>query len=141
MALAPDTFIPRRGLRGAHVQTLAGNFMRRENRLPPPIDRLFDVEPEVQVLCHCHWQPEEIKHRAMTVIIVHGLEGSTASRYVIGLGSKAWALGMNVVRMNMRNCGGTEELAPTLYHSGLSTDCLLYTSDAADERSSVDLGG
>jgi predicted alpha/beta-fold hydrolase len=41
---------------------------------------------------------------------------------VIGVGSKAWALGMNVVRMNMRNCGGTEALTPTLYHSGLSDD-------------------
>jgi hypothetical protein len=122
MALAPDTFVPRRGFRGGHAQTLAGNFMRRENRLPSPVDRLFDVEPQVQVLCHCHWQPEEIKHQAMTVIIVHGLEGSTASQYVIGLGSKAWDLGMNVVRMNMRNCGGTEALAPTLYHSGLSSD-------------------
>ena len=30
--------------------------------------------------------------------------------------------GMNVVRMNMRNCGGTEKLTPTLYHSGLSAD-------------------
>ena len=26
-------------------------------------------------------------------------------------------------------------------HHGLSEGCLLYTSDAADERSSVDLGG
>ena len=30
---------------------------------------------------------------------------------------------------------------PPLAHRALSTDCLLYTSDAADERSSVDLGG
>jgi len=29
---------------------------------------------------------------------------------------------MNVVRMNQRNCGGTDKLAPTLYHSGLSSD-------------------
>jgi len=29
---------------------------------------------------------------------------------------------MNVVRMNMRNCGGTDHLTPTLYHSGLSSD-------------------
>ena len=29
---------------------------------------------------------------------------------------------MNVVRMNMRNCGGTEELTPALYHSGRSGD-------------------
>jgi hypothetical protein len=29
---------------------------------------------------------------------------------------------MNIVRMNMRNCGNTEALTPTLYHSGLSGD-------------------
>jgi predicted alpha/beta-fold hydrolase len=56
------------------------------------------------------------------MLIVHGLEGSSESSYVIGTGSKAWAAGMNVVRMNVRNCGGTERLAPTLYHSGLSGD-------------------
>ena len=53
---------------------------------------------------------------------MHGLEGSVESQYVIGTGSKAWAAGMNVVRMNMRNCGDTETLTPTLYHSGLSAD-------------------
>ncbi len=58
----------------------------------------------------------------MTVVIVHGLEGSSDSRYVIGTGSKAWQRGWNVVRMNMRNCGGTESLTPTLYHSGMSSD-------------------
>ena len=56
------------------------------------------------------------------MLIVHGLEGSSLSQYVIGTGSKAWAAGMNVVRMNMRNCGGTDHLGPTLYHSGLSSD-------------------
>jgi predicted alpha/beta-fold hydrolase len=124
MTFEPETesFRPRRGLRNAHAQTLAGNFLPRKNLLPPAEDRLFSVEDDVQVLCHCHWQPEDIKHQAPTVVIVHGLEGSSSSQYVIGVGSKAWAQGMNVVRMNMRNCGGTERLAPTLYHSGLSAD-------------------
>lgn len=113
-------FVPRRGLRGGHLQTLAGNFLKRENRLPPPEERLFQVEPEVQVLCHCHWQHE--RERTLTLMIVHGLEGSSDSQYVIGTGSKAWNQGWNVVRMNVRNCGGTEGLTPTLYHSGLSGD-------------------
>ena len=39
-----------------------------------------------------------------------------------GIAAKGLALGMNVVRMNQRNCGGTEGLAPTLYHSGRSQD-------------------
>ena len=29
---------------------------------------------------------------------------------------------MNVVRFNQRNCGGTDALAPVIYHSGLSSD-------------------
>src|SRR5437016_236821 len=115
-----EPFVPRRFLRNNHAQTLVGNFLRRESRLPEAEERLFQVEEEVQVLCHCHWQPERAGR--MTVILLHGLEGSSLSQYVIGTGSKAWESGMNVVRMNMRNCGGTEKLTPTLYHSGLSGD-------------------
>lgn len=140
-------FIPRRGLRCAHAQTIAGNFLPRQNRLPPGERRVFTVAKhdsgvKIRVECVCHWQREESGHRVncdsptspdgpitrspdssrLTLIIVHGLEGSVESQYVIGTGSKAWAVGMNVVRMNMRNCGNTETLTPTLYHSGLSAD-------------------
>jgi uncharacterized protein len=115
-----EPFIPRRFLRNRHAQTLAGNFLPRRSGLPEPEQQLFQVEEDVQVLCHCHWQTGPASRG--TALIVHGLEGSSASQYVIGTGSKAWAAGMNVVRMNMRNCGGTEQLAPTLYHSGLSSD-------------------
>jgi uncharacterized protein len=43
---------------------------------------------------------------------------------VIGNSNKLWQAGCNIIRMNMRNCGGTEALSPTLYHSGLSNDVL-----------------
>jgi predicted alpha/beta-fold hydrolase len=117
---ASDDFVPRRGLRGGHLQTLAGHFLPRRNLLPEPERRLFTVDDGVQVRCDCHWQPD--RGAAVTVVIVHGLEGSSESGYVIGTGSKAWTAGMNVVRMNVRSCGGTEQLASTLYHSGLSAD-------------------
>jgi uncharacterized protein len=118
-------FTPRRGLGHAHLQTIAGNFLPRTNLLPPGERRRFVVDAhrsgaQIQVECVCHWQTH--RAAAMTVIIVHGLEGSVESQYVIGTGSKAWAAGMSVVRMNMRNCGDTETLTPTLYHSGLSAD-------------------
>ncbi len=115
-----EPFVPRRPFVGAHAQTIAGNFLPRRNELPSPEERLIQVEPGMRLLCRCHWQPE--RNRAMTLIIVHGLEGSTESQYVIGTGSKAWRAGMNVVRMNMRNCGGTESLGPTLYNSSMSGD-------------------
>ena len=115
-----ELFRPRRPFIGGHAQTLAGNFLPRRNQLPAADERLFSVEADVQVLCHCHWQAD--RARTMTLVIVHGLEGSSESQYVIGTGSKAWRAGMNVVRMNMRNCGGTEKLGPTLYNSGMSAD-------------------
>jgi uncharacterized protein len=74
------------------------------------------------VLCHCHWQPPEVRRERLTVVIVHGLEGSSSSQYVFGNTARALAAGFNVVRMNMRSCGGTDELSPTIYHSGRSED-------------------
>jgi predicted alpha/beta-fold hydrolase len=38
------------------------------------------------------------------------------------MAEKAYAKGFNVIRLNQRNCGGTERLAAGLYHSGLSQD-------------------
>lgn len=115
-----EPFVPRTYLRNRHAMTLAGNFLPRKNNLPKAEECLYRVEEETQVLCHCHWQPEA-EHKP-TVIIVHGLEGSSLSQYVIGNASKAWDAGMNIVRMNMRTCGGTLQLTPSLYHSGLSSD-------------------
>jgi predicted alpha/beta-fold hydrolase len=117
----PSTpFRPRRGLRGPHRQTLASQFLFRRISLPAAEQRRFQVEPDVQVLCCCHWQPA--RSQALTLLIVHGLEGSSDSHYVLGTTAKALAAGMNVVRMNVRSCGGTDALGPSLYHSGLSAD-------------------
>ena len=124
----PTPFVPRRGFRNGHIQTILGNFLPRPDRLPPFTSELIEVSPATQnrlssqVLCHCHWQPEEVRAERLTVILLHGLEGSSRSQYVVGNAAKMWLEGWNVVRMNMRNCGGTESLSPTLYHSGLSDD-------------------
>jgi predicted alpha/beta-fold hydrolase len=116
----PSGFMPHPWLRSGHLQTIASNFLPRENRLPKAEQRLFSVEPDVQVLCYCHWQSN--RSSTTTLIIVHGLEGSSESQYVIGTSNKAWARGWNVVRMNMRNCGGSEQYAPTLYNCSMSAD-------------------
>ena len=122
----PKAFVPRRFLANAHLQTIVGNFLPRPDALPAPSAELVPVpgadEPATQLLCHCHWQPESVRRERLTVVLVHGLEGSSSSQYIVGNATKMWGAGMNVVRMNMRNCGGTEALSPTLYHSGLSGD-------------------
>ena len=113
-------FKPRRWLRGGHVQTVANFLIPRRFHLPVPEERLIEVEPGVQVLCRCHWQVD--RAHPLTIVIVHGLEGSSDSQYMLGVTEKALAAGMNVIRYNQRNCGGTDALAPVLYHSGLSND-------------------
>jgi predicted alpha/beta-fold hydrolase len=133
-----DPFVPRRYLRNRHAMTIAGNFLPRQSSLPAPEECLYRVDATTQVLCHCHWHADA--ERRATVIIVHGLEGSSLSQYVIGNAGKAWAAGMNVVRMNMRTCGGTGKLTPTLYHSGLSSDVGAVLHTVIEQRKVTRVG-
>ena len=93
---------------------------RRFPRLPSAVVRYFDVAEDARVMAHCHWQPEP--RQAVTLLCLHGLEGSSTAHYMCGLADKAFAAGFNVVLLNQRNCGGTEELSAGLYHSGLTHD-------------------
>lgn len=112
---------PRRRLRNGHLMTLyAWGRPRRFPHLPPPEERLFEVAPGTRVLAHCHWQ--EARDRHPLLIGLHGLESSSAAHYMRGLADKAWRAGFSVLLLNQRNCGGTERLAETLYHSGLTGD-------------------
>jgi predicted alpha/beta-fold hydrolase len=124
-------FKARRLFRGGHLQTLAGFFLFRSSRLPAPEERYVEVAPGVKILCHCHWQQD--RRKALTVIVVHGLEGSSDSGYVIGIAQKGLAAGMNIIRVNQRNCGGTEHLAPTLYNSSLSGDIAAVARNMVDD--------
>jgi predicted alpha/beta-fold hydrolase len=160
-----EEFFPRRFLRNSHLQTLVGNFKPRQYLLPEAEARLIEVDAgkgasgesrhsitvaseRLQqakadvaareasfVLCHCHWQANA--GQCPTVVLVHGLEGSSRSQYMLGNAARAWAAGWNIIRMNMRNCGGTEDLSPTLYHSGLSGDVAAVMRTFATEK---DLG-
>ena len=143
-----EEFLPRRFLRNGHLQTLVANYLPRHYALPAAQTHIVQVDPgemkfadipasdapgrfaqaqkdahehgASHVICHCHWQAEP--EDCLTVLLVHGLEGSSSSHHVQGNAARAWAAGCNVIRMNMRNCGGGEDLSPTLYHSGLSGD-------------------
>jgi len=118
------SFVPCRVLKSGHLQTIVGNYMPAAAMNAPATAELVTVDAldGSQVLCHTHWQAEPVRRARLTVVLVHGLEGSSNSKYIVRLAARAWRAGCNVVRMNMRNCGGTDALTPTLYHSGLSGD-------------------
>jgi len=103
------------------VQTIASFLIPRRIHLPPAEERLIEVAPGIKVRCWCRWQSAREKDH-LTLIVVHGLEGSTESQYMVGVARHALDVGMNVVLMNQRNCGGMDHCAPTLYNSSLSAD-------------------
>lgn len=110
--------------RNPHVATIAGNYWKREldeTRFPVTA-RYFETEPDVQVLVHS--QRPAGQPRA-ELILVHGLEGSSAAGYARSLSQAALEAGYAAHRFNMRSCGGTEHVSgKTLYHSGQTSDLL-----------------
>jgi predicted alpha/beta-fold hydrolase len=128
-----NQFIPIPFLKNAHVMTVAAAVWPRQFKISESSGerRLFQVEPESKVLTHCHWQTDRTDRP--TLLILHGMEGSSSSHYVLGLTQKALSYGFNVVRMNMRNCGGTTDLTPTLYNGGMSPDVLAVVRELKDK--------
>jgi predicted alpha/beta-fold hydrolase len=129
VSFEPSAYRPR--FTGGHVQTLyAWARPRRFPSLPAPVERYFDVAADARVLAHCHWHSNTAAHP--TLLLLHGLEGSSQAHYIAGISDKAWAAGWNVVRLNQRNCGNTEHLSRGLYHSGLTHDPLFVMRELID---------
>jgi uncharacterized protein len=108
--------------RNRDLATLAGNFWRRPELDPWPVEAVvYRTEPEVQVLAHA-----QRPNRAAVgdILMVHGLEGSSNSGYLVSLAYAALNRGFSTARLNLRGCGGTESLAITSYHAGQTSDVL-----------------
>ena len=56
------------------------------------------------------------------VVVLHGLEGSSQAKYVLGLLSEATARGWDGVAVNFRSCSGELNRLPRFYHSGETED-------------------
>jgi predicted alpha/beta-fold hydrolase len=132
MPVPPDDFRPHPLLRNGHLMTIAPRFWRRKFSLPKAEDRHFRVDPESSLLAHCHWQPGKSKNSPV-IVIVHGLEGSSDSDYARGIAEIAFHRGYHAIRINQRNCGGSEALTPTLYNSGMSADYRAVCDELANQ--------
>jgi len=120
--LERNPFIPPPALRSPHAQTIVAALIPRRTRLLDTNTeaRCFDVAPGTRVLGHCSWQ--ERRDAAPTIVVVHGMEGSSVSPYMLSTAEKVIVAGFNCIRLNIRNCGGTEAWTATLYHAGFTED-------------------
>jgi len=109
--------------RNPHLQTIAGHYWRANHaaQSETAVRRRFQTEPGVQVETLTN-RPEG--SASGELVLVHGLEGSAEASYMERLSAAAVANGFAAHRFNLRTCGGTERLAETLYHAGLTSDLL-----------------
>jgi len=85
--------------------------LRRE-RLATPDGDFVDLD----------WLDADATAGAPLLLVLHGLEGSTASHYVRALLARAGARGWRAVSLNFRSCSGEMNRLPRFYHSGDTGD-------------------
>lgn len=117
MPRLPDDFRPALGLSNGHAQTFFAALRRRPAR-PALTRRRFETPDgdfiDVDVL--------EQTHGAPTVLLLHGLEGSSSSTYVSESLRLVAARGWNAWALNFRGCSGEPNRAVASYSSGDTRD-------------------
>jgi len=105
-------------LRGRHLQTVWAPLFR----VPPvtPSVRAERVDTHDGDFFCIHVQ--EGKPRHPMVLLLHGLEGSFRSKYILGLHHQFGNLGWSVVTMEFRSCSGEMNRARRIYHMGETSD-------------------
>lgn len=125
-------------VQNGHLQTILARFWPPlfDFRRYPGQACLFTTEPGVRVLAWLHQhQIPSISHGVRdTLVIVHGLEGSADASYVLKTTAIALERGFDVLRLNIRTCGGTEHLSQKPYHSGLTNDLRSVCEQLSNRR-------
>ena len=111
-------FLPPWWLASAHLQTLAGKFLRAApggmlttERIETPDGDFLDID----------WMPET-DPAAPLVLLLHGLEGHTKRGYMVQTYLALANRGLRAVGLNFRGCSGEVNRAPRFYHSGETED-------------------
>lgn len=112
-------------LRHGDLQTVVARYWPQslDERRFPTESRIFRTDPDTKVLAKLNAQPGDMPASLRpTVLAIHGLTACDRAPYMISMARTALESGFDVARLNVRNCGGTEHLCRTLYHSGLTAD-------------------
>jgi uncharacterized protein len=148
MRSADDNFRPARWLRNRHLQSmLASTFWRRARvvRRAAPLtsaarELLLECGDGVRLQCF-HSSPARSSGRP--VVLLHGWEGSADSRSVLSLGAALYRQDFSVLRLNLRDHGGTHHLNREIFHCCRLSDVNGALRAIASEfpRSSLYLAG
>ena len=119
--------------RGRHLQTIWGPVFRRVRR--PALRRERWSTPDGDFL-DLDW----LEGDSLLVVILHGLEGSSASHYSRGLLREAAALGWRAVVPHFRSCSGELNRGRRLYHAGETSDLDWVIGRLVEQEPATPLG-
>lgn len=114
----PD-FRPAPWLPGGDLQTIVPALWPTREPSGRSEPFVVHVAPGAALRLDVDWP---VTRGAATLVLIHGMCGSSASPHVRRTTQLALDRGWCVVRMNLRTCGGTERLSETLYNAGQSGD-------------------
>ena len=116
-------FRPAWWLPGVHAQTIAGRYLRpphgvryRRERLETPDGDFLDLD-----FATVEGAPA-LGEDAPLCVVVHGLEGSAQSTYVLETCRALAQHGIRSVAMNFRSCSGEPNRTARFYHAGETGD-------------------
>lgn len=130
MPSAPP-FTPARGLGHPMAQTAFAILARRLPRVP--VRREVWDTPDGDFIEVDLVDPADDAPARGFVILVHGLEGSSRSQYMVGMLERARAARLLGIALNLRGCGDQSNRLARCYHSG-HTDDLRFVVDTVGRR-------
>ncbi|HVN43410.1 MAG TPA: alpha/beta fold hydrolase [Steroidobacteraceae bacterium] len=126
MSRPSEAFRPPARLRNAHVQSIYPSLPTRRPGVERRCRALITHAREVVLDCGegvrllaCETTQERLGRPAArrVVVVLHGWEGSAQALYTLSLGQYLLDNGFDVVRLNLRDHGGSHALNEGLFHS------------------------
>lgn len=121
-AFVPRPFSPAKWLPGRHGQTIAGRYLREKGGVRYQRERMETEDGDFVDLDWATVDGAEVAAGAPLVLLVHGLEGSASSSYILESCRALAELGVRGVAMNLRSCSGEMNRALRFYHAGDTAD-------------------
>ncbi|MCA9062209.1 MAG: alpha/beta fold hydrolase [Planctomycetaceae bacterium] len=114
-------FIPARGLRSGHLQTVYSAVFPARPAIRSTVQRKLRLPDDDFLVLHDDAPPEW--HRGgHVVLMMHGLGGSYHSGYMARIASRLHERGVRTFRIDHRGCGAGAGLARRPYHAGRTED-------------------
>ncbi len=116
-----------RWFRNAHLHTVACALFRRRPKITFYRERLElsdgdFVDLDWSLADRRDYGMRTTKSHSKLLVLTHGMEGSSHSKYILHTTAAANAAGVSVVAWNMRGCSGEPNRALHFYHSGRTED-------------------